>query len=148
MAILFLTFNEILEANSAVGVLLLRMVAGILFFFQGYDKLINLKIDKVVRTFDESLCKIPIPHFAIKPLITLSSLIEFSGGFLLFIGLFKSYALYFLTADIIFVAFIFSAIKPMWDMQYYFPRLILIVLLLFTHMSFDKYSLDALLGLY
>lgn len=133
--------------NNTIAIILLRTVAGILFFFQGYDKLFNVKINNVVKTFSEPLSKIHIPLFLLKPIITLSTYIELIGGLLLFFGLFKSITLFFLAGNMIFVAFVFSCIKPMWDMQYYFPRLILIFILLMIAPDLDIFSLDYLIAL-
>jgi len=137
-------FSEI--TNQAVALLLLRTVAGSLFFFQGYDKLFNVKIENVVRTFNDPLSKFRIPLFLLKPAVAISSLLELICGAMLFMGLFKNIALYLLAGDLILVALIFSNIKPMWDLQYFFPRLIIIVILLFSSMVIDVFSLDYLLG--
>ncbi len=133
--------------NNAIAILLIRTVTGILFFFQGYDKLFNVKINNVVKTFSEPLCKIHIPLFLLKPLIALSTCIEFIGGLLLFFGLFKNIALFFLAGNMIFVAFVFSCMKPMWDMQYYFPRLLLIFIILMIAPDLDIFSLDYIVSL-
>ena len=135
-------FSEI--QSEAVAVLLMRTVTGILFFFQAYDKIFKVKIANVVKTFS-----IPFSIFHLSPAIltftiTVSSYIELAGGAFLFFGLFKNISLYFLAADMVFVAFTFSMVKAMWDMQYFFPRMILVVLLLFTLHYNDMYSLDFL----
>ena len=132
--------------NNATAVLLLRTVAGILFFFQGYDKLFNIKIINVVRTFNDPLNKIHIPMALQKIGITISSIIEFICGLLLFFGFYKNMALFFLAGDLVFVALMFSCIKPMWDMQFYFPRLILIFILLMISPSVDIFSIDYLIS--
>jgi uncharacterized membrane protein YphA (DoxX/SURF4 family) len=128
--------------NDAVGLLLLRTVTGILFFFQGYDKLINVKTVNVVRTFSPVMSGIRLPVSILTPLVAISSMIELVGGALLFLGLFKTIALYSLAGDMIFVAFAFSSFKAMWDMQYYFPRMLFLVLLLFAPPASDIFSLD------
>lgn len=133
--------------NNAIAILLLRTVTGILFFFQGYDKLFNVKIKNVVNTFSEPLCKIHIPLFLLKPIVAFSSFIELICGLLLFFGLFKNMALFFLAGNMIFVAFVFSCMKPMWDMQYYFPRLLLIFILLMIASDLDIFSLDYIVSL-
>lgn len=137
-------FTELI--NNAIAILLLRTVTGILFFFQGYDKLFNVKIINVVRTFSEPLCKSHFPLFLLKPSIALSSIIELICGLLLFFGLFKNIALFFLAGDMIFVAFVFSCMKPMWDMQYYFPRLLFIFILLMIAPAADIFSIDYLVS--
>ncbi len=137
-------FSEIV--NQAVALLLLRTVAGSLFFFQGFDKIFKVKIENVVRTFNDPLSKFQIPLFLLKPAVTVSSLIEMACGFMLFFGLYKDIALYLLAGNLIMVSFIFSNIKPMWDLQYFFPRLIIVVLLLFFSATPDVFSIDYLLG--
>jgi uncharacterized membrane protein YphA (DoxX/SURF4 family) len=137
-------FTELI--NNAIAVLLIRTVAGILFFFQGYDKLFNIRIINVARTFSEPLGKIHLPLFLLKPSITISSIIELVCGLLLFFGLFKNIALFLLAGDMIFVAFLFSCIKPMWDLQFYFPRLLFIFILLWINPAIDIFSLDYLIS--
>lgn len=132
------------DYNDAIAIMLVRSVAGILFFFQGYDKLFNIKTENVVRTFSEPLSKFKISPSLLRPAITISSLLELVCGILLFIGLYRNISLFFLTFDMIFVAFIFSSMKAMWDLQHYFPRLILIVILLFSPLELDLFSVDYL----
>jgi uncharacterized membrane protein YphA (DoxX/SURF4 family) len=136
------------DYNDAIALLLMRTVTGILFFYQGYDKLFNVKVENVVNTFSQPLSKLRLPPALLKPVISLSCWIELAGGLLLFLGLFRHLALYFLAIDMILVAFIFSSMKAMWDLQHYFPRLILIILLLFCLPGQDLFSLDTFLSLY
>lgn len=131
--------------NDAVAVFLVRTVTGILFFFQAYDKIYNVKLVKVAQTFSEPLGKFHIPYRLLLPLVSVSSFIELVSGILLFFGLFSEIALYLLSANMLFVAFAFSSVRAMWDMQFFFPRLILITFLLFTISSDNAYSLDHLL---
>ena len=130
------------EYKLEIAECLIRVFAGILFLFQGYDKIFKVKISGVVNTFLEDAEHIHI-H---RPLITLftycTSLIEFIGGALLILGLFTNYALLALGFDLVLVCFAFSIIRPMWDMQYVFPRLVLIVFLLFLPSEYTKIGLD------
>src|SRR4051794_3029566 len=113
--------------DKSVALLLIRSITGILFFFQAYDKIFRIGDKNVADAFG-----IPYGRKVIRLqwAVTLSSYTELIAGALLVIGLFTPWALYLLSADMLAVALSFSLIKPMWDMQYYFPRLILIVLLL------------------
>jgi uncharacterized membrane protein YphA (DoxX/SURF4 family) len=133
--------------NIAVAILLLRTVTGVLFFFQGYDKIFNVKLSNVVRTFSDPFHENSFRIKLLKPAVWLSSYVELLCGLFLFFGLFRNYTLYILTADLIFVAIAFSSMKAMWDMQYYFPRIIFIVLLLLFPSYNDLFSLDYLLGI-
>lgn len=126
---------------------IIRVFAGILFFFQGYDKVFKIKISGVVDNFLEDAEHIHI-H---KPLVTgftyCTSFIELICGALLIIGLFTNYALLALGFDLVLVCFAFSIIRPMWDMQYVFPRLALITFLLVLPNEYTKIALDYLLNI-
>jgi hypothetical protein len=61
---------------------------------------------------------------------------------MLIFGLLKYYALYALGADLLVVALGMSLLNPMWDMQYVFPRLLLILFLLVFPSSLDILALD------
>jgi putative oxidoreductase len=130
------------EIHWAIAILLLRTVTGSLFFFQGYDKLFNIKIINVVRTFNTPGSKFQLSKFYLTPAIAIASLIEMICGAMLIVGLYKNIALYLIAFDLIIIAFIFSAIKAMWDLQFYFPRLVLIAALLLLTWIPDIFSLD------
>ena len=136
-----------IEYKMQIAEFIIRVFAGILFFSQGYDKVINIKMRTVVDTF-----LVDAEHMHIhRPLVTLftfcTSYIEFIGGFLLMIGLFTNYALVALGFDLVMVCFAFSLVRPMWDMQHVFPRLILVCLLLFLPMECNKFGLDNFLNI-
>lgn len=125
--------------------LFLRLFCGIIFIFQGYDKLFNVKLNKVINTFDDEAEKKHIP----KPLVVFSayysSIVEFFGGILIIIGLFKPIVLILLGFDLIMVAFAFSIIEPMWDMKHVFPRFILVSALMIIPNDWGLFSTDYLL---
>lgn len=133
------------EFNISLAIFLLRTVTGILFMFQGYDKIFNIKIDSVVKTFSESVKSSLIPGSLLRPMVYISSYIEMICGSLLMIGLFREYSLFFLSLDLIFVAFAFSSIKAMWDMHFYLPRIVFISALLLLPVESDRWCLDALI---
>jgi uncharacterized membrane protein YphA (DoxX/SURF4 family) len=124
---------------------LLRVILGILFLFQGIDKLFKVGIPKVTSTFQAELGRIKIPRWILFITAIFSSFVEFAGGILLIIGLFKYYAMYLLGIDLILVTIAFSLIQPVWDMKYVWPRLILLAILLYLPAQWDALSLDALL---
>jgi putative oxidoreductase len=127
--------------------MLVRGFTGILFLFQGCDKLFRIKIGGVVRTFagEAEL------HHISKPLVSLlavyTSVIEFFCGILLIVGLFTQYNLYLLGFDLLFVCIAFSVLDPVWDMRHVFPRLVLIAALLIFPSAWNTISLDSLLQL-
>ena len=127
-----------------IALLSIRLLAGILFFFQGYDKLFRLKTEGVLRAFADPLAQRNIsPSFA-RICIFLSSFIELVGGLLLATGLFRDPVLYLLIADMLGVALAFSFLKPMWEMGFFFPRFALLAVLLLLPPEWDCYSLSNL----
>ncbi|MBS1764873.1 MAG: DoxX family protein [Bacteroidetes bacterium] len=129
---------------SSFAVLLVRVLLGILFLFQGYEKIFKFKISGVESVYKSDLIKRGIPAFLIRPSIIISSWIEFVCGILLIPGLFTSYALMLLGLNLIGAAVAFSVVRAMWDMQYFFPRFLFLVFLLIVPSASDIYSLDNL----
>ena len=123
----------------------LRVILGLLFFFQGYDKVVRMGLKNVTDTFRAQLGTIPVPNFILMISTYYSSLVELICGGLLIIGLFGLYPLYFLSVDLILVVGAFSLIRPMWDMQYVFPRLVLLAILLYLPGEYHLISADYLL---
>ncbi len=133
------------DFNLQLALLLLRCVTGILFFFQGYDKVFNVKIDGVMNAFGDSFNQKNISRSLVRPAITISSYAEMICGVLLVFGFQRDLALAILATDLVFVSLIFSMIKPMWDMQHFFPRFVFIIALLILPKEFDVFSIDHLL---
>jgi putative oxidoreductase len=131
--------------HESVLVFTLRVVLGILFFFQGYDKVFRVKVSGVTAFFREESKHRNVPDFMLGASAAFTSWVELIGGALLIVGLFKTAALYLLAVDMILVAAAFSLLKPMWDMQQVFPRLILLGALLYLPYQWDMLSLDYLL---
>lgn len=127
---------------------MLRLFCGILFLFQGYDKLFKIKVSGVIETFRYEAQQKHIPEWALWLMAMYTSYVEFFAGVLLIIGLFKNYALFLLGMDLVLVAAAFSYMKPIWDMKYVFPRLILVVLLLAIPNRWGVFSLDYLLHVF
>ena len=127
--------------------LLLRIFCGIVFLFQGYDKLFKLKISGVTESFQVNAQKHHIPSFVLTMVAAFTSFAEFFGGLLLILGLFKLYALAFLGFDLILVAIAFSLLEPVWDMRHVFPRLLMIIALLVMPYEWGRFSLDYFLKL-
>jgi putative oxidoreductase len=130
---------------QSIAMLLARVFLGILFVFQGYDKLFNVGIRNVTEGFHSGMAGKNIPSAAVKAGAWFTSLAEFTGGGLLILGLLKYIALYILAADIILVSVAFSIIRPMWDLQFVFPRLVLLIFLLLAPAAWDLISMDYLL---
>lgn len=134
--------------NEAVLTFVLRVILGILFFFQGYDKVVNIKINGVADFYRQELGAIKLPRFFLVLTAGFTSLAELICGVLLVLGLYKTYALYILGLDLILVVGAFSLIKPMWDMTLLFPRLILLSVLLYLPIEWDVLSADFIISKY
>jgi len=131
--------------DESVLVFILRVILGLLFFFQGYDKVFKVKVNGVVDFFRSELGSIRINNTVLKITTYYTSYIELIGGLLLIIGLFTKYSLYLLGVDLILAVGAFSLIKPMWDMQLLFPRLMLLSILLYLPEEWNTISADYLI---
>lgn len=125
---------------------LVRIFTGVIFLFQGFDKLFKVKIRGVVETFMDEASQ----HHINRPMVTLmahySSFIEFFGGIALILGLFTKYVLVLMGLDLLLAALAFSVIEPMWDMRHVFPRLALVVSLMLIPAAWSRFSLDYLIN--
>ena len=145
MIIIYILKMEIINHNhQIVALLIARVFLGFLFFFQGYDSIFNVKIKNVIIVFNNTFSNKGIPKFLIIAGVWFTSYTELICGFLLTLGLFENIALYLLGINLIIASIAFSIDKPMWDMRYLFPRLILLLFLLMVPYSWDTISLDYL----
>ena len=122
--------------------LLVRIFAGILFLFQGYDKLFKIKMALVINTFTEDADRSHIPHVLLSMVAYFTSIVEFVGGIMLLLGFCTTVALYALGLDLLLVCLAFTYMKPMWDMKFVFPRFLLIIVLLIMPDHYRIFSLD------
>jgi putative oxidoreductase len=133
--------------KEAVAVLVARAFLGFLFLFQGYDAVFRIGPKRVIETIESPLRQKNIPRALIAAGAYFASYTELIGGVLLVLGLFKYYALGMLGLNLLFASVVFGLIKPMWDMQYVFPRLLLLLFLLLVPAAWDTISIDHLLDL-
>jgi putative oxidoreductase len=129
---------------EAAALFLARVFLGILFVIQGYDKLFSIGIKTVYTTIRPSFKKIHLPDFVILFAAGFSSIIEFAGGLMLILGLFKYAALYMLGIDLLMVAAAFSLIDPVWKLDIVFPRFLLLLFLLIVPGQLDTITLDSM----
>jgi len=122
--------------------LLARVFLGMLFLFQGYDKIFRMGIKQVVETIHTPLEEKGVPLLVSTIGAYFTSYTEFIFGGLLIVGFVKYYCLYFLGIDLLFAAFAFAMVEPMWDMKHIFPRLALLIFLLLIPSQWDKISVD------
>jgi putative oxidoreductase len=130
---------------ESIAVLYMRLLLGMLFIFQGYDKIFRIKIKGVIQTIEPYYRQIKIPRFLIVAIAYLTSYIEFIGGILLFLGLFKYISLYVLGLDLLIVSLGMSLMDPVWKMDIVMPRFILLIILLLIPSTYDIYSIQCFL---
>lgn len=128
-----------------ISILIIRLMAGILFLFQGYDKLFRIKVKGVYRTFSEPMAKKGMPDWILRVSAYYTTYAEFFGGLLLVLGLFVPWVTLLLVLDLLLVAIAFGILEPMWDMKHVFPRFILLIALWWIPAQTDLFSLDYLL---
>ena len=128
--------------NESVLAFTLRVILGILFFMQGYDKVVKVKLPGVVKSFRYEFGNVKMPDFILVSAAYFSSIIELLGGLTLILGLFTKYSLYLLGIDLILVVAAFSLINPVWDMKIVFPRIIIWSILMVIPEAYNKLSLD------
>lgn len=131
-----------LITEESVLAFALRFILGIMFFMQGYDKVINIKMEGVVRTVNNQYLDKNFPEWLVKVISYLTSYIELIGGLLLILGLFKTLAMYLLLLDLVIVSFGMSLLNPIWDMRYVLPRLIILTALILFPDNWDVLSFD------
>lgn len=133
--------------NAQIAETLIRSFAGILFMFQGYDKLFRIKIPGVIDVFRADVQRKHIPRPLLNSMAYYTSFVEFYGGFFLLLGFLTNYVLYALGLDLILVGIAFSYMEPMWDMKHVFPRFILVITLLLLPDEYRQLTVDRLLNL-
>ncbi|MGZ4036648.1 MAG: DoxX family membrane protein [Bacteroidia bacterium] len=135
------------SCNLPIAEMLIRSFAGILFMFQGYDKLFRIKIPGVIEVFRADVQRNHIPKPLLSSMAYYTSYVEFIGGFFLLLGFLTNYMLYALGLDLLLVGIAFSYMEPMWDMRHVFPRFILVIVLLLLPDEYRQFTIDHILNL-
>jgi uncharacterized membrane protein YphA (DoxX/SURF4 family) len=136
---------ENLITPEAAAIFFARVLLGILFFMQGYDKVFSLGIRKVVQTIQPSYQRVHIPYPLIFLTAVFTSFVELFGGLFLILGLFKYATLYMLGIDLLIVSLGMSLIDPVWKMDIVLPRFLLLLFVLIVPGDYDVFILDRLL---
>jgi putative oxidoreductase len=126
--------------------LIVRVFTGVIFLFQGYDKLFKVKIQGVIDAFYLEAQKNSVPPGLVKIMAVYTSFVEFLGGLMLILGLYQNAALTLLGIDLVLVAVAFSVMNPVWDMKHVYPRFVLVSALLMFPSTWNYFSLDNLIS--
>lgn len=92
--------------------------------------------------FERPFTEKGIPKFLGKAGAWFTSYAELAGGSLLIFGLAKYFALCLLGIDLLIVSAAFGIMKPMWDMQFVFPCIALLIFLLVIPSQWNVISID------
>lgn len=136
--------DTLIQNNEAIATLIARVFAGLLFFFQGYDVVFNIKIRNAIGAYEDSFANKGIPKFLTVAGTWYTSFTELICGFLLIAGLFEYPALYLLGLNMVIASIAFGINTPVWDTKHVFPRLLLVILLLAVPHEWNFFSLDNL----
>lgn len=131
---------------QTTGLFFIRVLLGIIFFMQGYGKVITLGVSKVYELFFKNFETTFLPKWLIVLTAYFTSYVELICGFLLIIGLYRKYAMYLLVINLLVVSFGHGLTEPIWDLSHVMPRAILLAAILLLPMQWDKWNLDSLLN--
>ena len=124
------------------AVLMVRVFLGLLFFWQGYDKVFRIGVKNVVENIHAPLSEHGVPELFSKTGAYFTSYVELVCGATLILGFLKYWSLYLLGIDLVFAALAFSIVEPMWDLKHIFPRFIMLIFLLILPSQWDVISVD------
>ncbi len=133
--------------NQPVIYALARVILGILFLSQAYDKVFRIGLKQVVSAYELPVNNPLTSNFLVWAATLYTSYCELIGGLLLILGLFTNYALYFLAADMIIATIGFCLQSPLFDLKYVWNRVVLIGFLLIAPLQWNLFSLDHVLGI-
>ena len=135
-----------LESNTGIlAYTMVRIILGVLFFFQAYDKIFKIKLENVVAEISNGDKSKHVPLGLTKLSVYTSSYLELFGGLFLILGFLTLPVLYLLGIHLVIVSMAFSYLDPVWDTRLVFSRLILLLLLVVAPISLNSISLDFLL---
>jgi uncharacterized membrane protein YphA (DoxX/SURF4 family) len=128
----------------ALAIATVRIVLGVLLIFPAYDRLFTVGATSVVSTIISGRKASKLPRSFIVLSVVSSSFIELIGGALLITGFFLPFTYPLLALNFVLVALGFSYLRPVWEMDHYIPRLIMLIFLMVVPVADDIYRLGAL----
>jgi uncharacterized membrane protein YphA (DoxX/SURF4 family) len=137
--------NIITSNHELAAAFIARVFLGLLFFFQGYDAVFRVKVESIIKAYENSFQNKGIPRFLTICGSWFTSYAELIGGALLIFGLFQYPALLLLGVDLIVASIAFGITSPVWDMRFAFPRLGLLLFLLAIPPDWNQWSIDTLI---
>ncbi len=124
----------------------MRLLLGLIFFFQGFGKVFKFGLENVYKNFFLNSYSDLLPDFLLLITAYYTSLIELIAGLLLIIGLKTNYALYALASVLVIVTIGHGLKEPIWDLSHLMYRTALLIPLLLLPKNLDIYSIDNLIS--
>ena len=134
-----------MQRNQQIAVLTIRLLLGVIFFFQGFGKVFKFGLANVYNNFFLKSYGDIFPDFLLLITSYYTPIAELVAGFLMIIGFKRDYALYVLASVLIIVSIGHGIKGPIWDLSHVMYRAILLVALLLLPKNLDIFSLDFLL---
>lgn len=131
-----------MNLNQQIGLLTIRVLLGLIFFMQGFGKVFKFGLERVYDGFFKPTYSEILPDLVLIGTAYYTSFVELVGGFLLILGLFRSYSLYALASVLVIVTFGHGLVEPIWDLSNVMYRTVLLISLLLLPQQWDKFSLD------
>ena len=128
--------------NQYIAVLTIRLLLGLIFFFQGFGKVVTFGLEAVYKNFFLKDFSDLLPEFLLYATAYYTSIVELIGGFLLIIGFKRDLALYALASVLVIVTFGHGLKTPIWDLSHVMFRGVLLISLLLLPKELDKFSID------
>jgi putative oxidoreductase len=97
---------------------MLRVILGLLFFFQAYDILFRIGMKTTYNTVFQGTRPKSIPDGFTKISVALSTYIHLIGGLMLILGLYREIAMLVLGFNLIMTALGFGYLNGLWDMRH------------------------------
>ena len=135
-----------MQKNQQIAVLIMRLLLGLIFFFQGFGKVFKFGLENVYKNFFLNSYSDLLPDFLLLITAYYTSLIELIAGLLLIIGLKTNYALYALASVVVIVTIGHGLKEPIWDLSHVMYRTALLIPLLLLPRNLDIYSIDNLIN--
>ncbi|WP_064967166.1 DoxX family membrane protein [Tenacibaculum ovolyticum] len=135
-----------MQKNKQIAVLIMRLLLGFIFFFQGFGKIFKFGLENVYKNFFLNSYSDLLPDFLLLITAYYTSLIELIAGLLLIIGLKTNYALYALASVLVIVTIGHGLKEPIWDLSHVMYRTALLIPLLLLPRNLDIYSIDNLIS--
>lgn len=131
--------------HRTAGVFFIRVLLGIIFFWQGLGKLTQWGMENLYNSAFKSFEETFLPTFLIRFVAYYTTYVELIAGFLLIIGLGRKYALIALASVLLIVSFGHGLQSPVWDLSHVLFRASLLLPLMLLPQEWDQWHVDRLL---